>query len=84
MTDSSMPKFRTSFCSEETFKVEEVAQTRSVYTRVPTKWLLIDTETGEVYRGAPAGQVNTDWNKLRNINTSAVVNLVLNAKVNED
>lgn len=31
-----------------------------IYTKVPTKWLLIDTETGQVYRGNVLGY----WDKL--------------------
>lgn len=31
-----------------------------IYTKVPTKWLLIDTETGQVYRGNDKGY----WDKL--------------------
>ena len=31
-----------------------------IYTRVPTKWILIDSETGEVYRGNIKGY----WDKL--------------------
>lgn len=32
----------------------------TVYTKSPTKWLLIDRETGQVYQGSPHG----DWDKL--------------------
>lgn len=31
-----------------------------LYTKVPTKWILIDTETGQVYRGNDQGF----WDKL--------------------
>jgi hypothetical protein len=32
----------------------------TVYTKCPTKWLLVDRETGQVYQGSPHG----DWDKL--------------------
>ena len=38
--------------------LEEVLLT--VKTLSPTKWLLIDRETGQVYQGSPAG----NWDKL--------------------
>jgi hypothetical protein len=31
-----------------------------IHTKVPTKWLLIDRETGQVYQGSPKGH----WDKL--------------------
>lgn len=31
-----------------------------VQTLSPTKWLLIDRETGQMYQGSPSG----DWDKL--------------------
>jgi len=32
----------------------------TVYTKAPTKWLLVDRETGQVYQGSPHG----DWDRL--------------------
>lgn len=32
----------------------------TVYTKSPTKWLLVDRETGQVYQGSPHG----DWDRL--------------------
>lgn len=31
-----------------------------IKTKAPTKWLLIDRETGQVYQGSPAGH----WDRL--------------------
>jgi hypothetical protein len=43
-----------------TFHELEKPITLSIYTKAPTKWLLVDRETGEVYEGSPTGW----WNKL--------------------
>ena len=32
----------------------------TVYTKAPTKWLLVDRETGQVYQGSAHG----DWDRL--------------------
>lgn len=42
------------------FKEEENDVTLKVQTLVPTKWLLIDRETGQVYQGNPGGF----WDRL--------------------
>lgn len=31
-----------------------------IHTKAPTKWLLIDRETGEIYQGSPDGH----WDRL--------------------
>jgi len=31
-----------------------------IHTKVPTKWLLVDRETGQVYQGSPNGH----WDRL--------------------
>lgn len=49
-------KMRESFQYPET--IEEVLLV--VKTLSPTKWLLVDRETGQVYQGNPAG----NWDKL--------------------
>lgn len=49
-------KMRESFEFPET--LDEVLLV--VKTLSPTKWLLIDRETGQVYQGSPAGR----WDKL--------------------
>jgi hypothetical protein len=32
----------------------------TIYTRCPSKWVLVDTETGQTYRGNPKGY----WDSL--------------------
>ena len=32
----------------------------SIYTRCPSKWILVDTETGQTYQGNPEGY----WDRL--------------------
>ena len=32
----------------------------SIYTRCPSKWILVDTETGQTYQGNPSGY----WDRL--------------------
>ena len=36
-----------------------------VRTLAPTKWLLIDRETGQMYQGSPAGHWETDRKSTR-------------------
>ena len=43
------------------FKEEEKNTILTVKTLSPTKWLLIDRETGQVYQGNPGGF----WDKLK-------------------
>lgn len=45
------------------FKEEEKDTILTVKTLSPTKWLLIDRETGQVYQGNPGGF----WDKLKTI-----------------
>ena len=43
------------------FKEESFEVTLIVKTLVPTKWLLVDRETGQTYQGNPKGY----WDKLK-------------------
>jgi hypothetical protein len=43
------------------FKEEDQKVILTVNTLVPTKWLLIDRETGQVYQGSSQGY----WDKLK-------------------
>jgi hypothetical protein len=43
-----------------TFKEEEQAVVLTVKTLVPTKWILVDRETGQVYQGNSNGY----WDRL--------------------
>lgn len=56
MTLRTEMKMRESFQFPET--IDEVLLV--VKTLSPTKWLLIDRETGQIYQGSPAGR----WDKL--------------------
>ena len=42
------------------FKEEESDVTLTVRTLAPTKWLLMDRETGQMYQGSPNGY----WDRL--------------------
>jgi hypothetical protein len=43
-----------------TFKEEDADVILTVRTLAPTKWLLMDRETGQVYQGSPKGY----WDRL--------------------
>jgi hypothetical protein len=43
-----------------TFKEEDADVILTVRTLAPTKWLLIDRETGQIYKGSPKGH----WDRL--------------------
>jgi hypothetical protein len=45
------------------FKEEKENTILTVKTLSPTKWLLIDRETGQIYQGNPGGF----WDKLKTI-----------------
>jgi hypothetical protein len=45
------------------FKEEDKKVILTVDTFVPTKWLLVDRETGQVYQGSPQGY----WDKLKTV-----------------
>jgi hypothetical protein len=42
------------------FKEEESDVTLTIRTLAPTKWLLMDRETGQMYQGSPKGH----WDRL--------------------
>lgn len=46
--------------AREFIELEE-AITLTLYTKVPAKYILIDTENGQVYKGSPNGK----WDKLK-------------------
>lgn len=43
------------------FQEEEHDIILTVRTLSPTKWLLLDRETGQIYQGSPSG----NWDKLK-------------------
>jgi hypothetical protein len=45
----------------EEVKVHEEIVDLSIYTRVPDKWILIDMETGQVYRGSDNQDIYKRW-----------------------
>jgi hypothetical protein len=40
------------------------AITLSVYTKAPLKWVLIDTETLEIYKGTNNQEIRQQWEKI--------------------
>ena len=42
-----------------------------VNTKVPHKWILQDTETGEIYRGTTETQIGQQWEKIVEINNES-------------
>ena len=47
----------------KTFKEEDADVILTVRTLAPTKWLLMDRETGQMYQGNPKGY----WDKLKTV-----------------
>ena len=39
-----------------------------VNTKVPHKWILQDTETGEIYRGTTETTIGKQWERVLSIN----------------
>lgn len=67
---------RTTLDNEPLTTLEDMP-TLTVKTRVPTKYLLVDTETGQVYKGQTNGQYH--W-KLQTTNPTLVTQLLANLK----
>jgi hypothetical protein len=51
-------------CIDEEIPELDNAITLSVYTKVPLKWILIDTETLEVYKGTNNLEIGKQWLKI--------------------
>jgi hypothetical protein len=49
--------------SNFTFKEEPFEVILTVKTLAPTKWLLVDRETGQTYQGNPQGY----WDKIKTV-----------------
>lgn len=58
-------KIRKSF--EQEVPELEKAITLSVFTKVPLKWILIDTETLQVYKGTNNKEIGKQWKKISSI-----------------
>ena len=52
----------------------------NVYTKVPEKWLLFDTETGELYKGTQNQNVRQNWKKINGNNLSDILTKNLDFK----
>ena len=46
-------------------------QSLIVNTKVPHKWILQDTETGEIYRGTTETTIGKQWEKIVEINNES-------------
>lgn len=54
-------------CIDEDIPEIKNAITLSVHTKAPLKWILIDTETLEVYKGTNNLEVGKQWKKINKI-----------------
>jgi hypothetical protein len=65
-------------CLDEEIPELDTAVTLSVYTKAPFKWILIDTETLDVYKGSNNSEIGKQWTKIKKIsNTKAFKKNVL-------
>jgi hypothetical protein len=58
-----MKKMRT-VNKREIEELEEPVELKLI-TKCPTKWILIDEETGQVYRGSYSNEVGKMWELIR-------------------
>jgi len=58
-----MEKFRTLQSGEQVKELDK-ALTLEVYTRCPEKWMLVDLETGQSYRGTEVQERGGQWRRL--------------------
>lgn len=54
-------------CIDDEIPELDKAITLSVYTKVPLKWILIDTETLDVYKGSNNLEIGKQWKKINQI-----------------
>ena len=54
-------------CLDEEIPELDIAITLSVYTKAPFKWVLIDTETLDVYKGSNNSEIGKQWTKIKKI-----------------
>jgi hypothetical protein len=57
----SMTKTTRQLLDGEEVKVHDEIIDLSIHTRVPDKWILIDMETGQVYRGSDNQEMYKRW-----------------------
>ncbi len=54
-------------CLDEEIPELDTAIKLSVYTKAPFKWVLIDTETLDVYKGSNNSEIGKQWQKINQI-----------------
>ena len=59
-------------CLDEEIPELDTAVTLSVYTKAPFKWILIDTETLDVYKGSNNSEIGKQWTKIKKISNTKV------------
>lgn len=57
-------------CIDEEIPELDTAITLSVYTKAPFKWVLIDTETLDVYKGSNNSEIGKQWTKIKKISNA--------------
>jgi len=65
--DESEPIVRKTLDGRPLVELDE-PMTLIVNTKVPHKWILQDTETGEIYRGTTETTIGKQWEKIIEIN----------------
>src|SRR6056300_817580 len=61
--DNQPTKIRKTLDGRPLVELDE-PMTLIVNTKVPHKWILQDTETGEIYRGTTETQIGKQWEKI--------------------
>ena len=67
VTEDIAPKVRKTLDGKPLVELDE-PMALIVNTKVPHKWILQDTETGEVFRGTTNTRIGEQWEKLLTIN----------------
>ncbi len=65
--DNQPTKIRKTLDGRPLVELDE-PMTLIVNTKVPHKWILQDTETGEIYRGSTETTIGKQWEKIIEIN----------------
>ena len=60
-------------CLDEEIPELDTAITLTVYTKAPFKWILIDTETLDVYKGSNNSEIGKQWTKIKKISNAEVL-----------
>lgn len=67
LIDESEPIIRKTLDGRPLIELDE-PMALIVNTKVPHKWILQDTETGEIYRGTTETTIGKQWEKIIEIN----------------